>query len=45
MASCAGSKGGISKYFQEKLIEITIEKARGKKKSVVIIDKVKAENK
>lgn len=45
MASCAGSKGGILKYFQEKLIEITIEKARGKKKSVVNIDKDKEENK
>ena len=45
MASCAGSKGGISKHFQKKLIEITIEKASGKKKSVVKIDKDKEENK
>ena len=45
MASCAGSKGGISKYLQEKLIEITIKKASGERKSVVNIDKDKEENK
>lgn len=45
MASMAGSKGGISKLFQAKLIEIRIKKVKGSKKSVVTIDEIKEEHK
>lgn len=45
MASIAGSKGGISKLFQKKLIEISLKKVRNKNNTVVNIVKVKKENK
>jgi hypothetical protein len=44
MASMAGSKGGISKLFQKKLIKISLKKVRCGTKKVVNLVKNKEEN-
>ena len=45
MASMAGSKGGISKGFQKKLIKISLKNVRGVQKIIVNPAKDKEEHK